>query len=115
MTAEQLEKLEELLGKITQGEWAITGQPDKVCAEGYTKQGAARVIVQVQERAWMPAAEQFANAELIALAPSLARRVIAAENMAAALDAYCCVRPIYFGDHGITLFAAREAYREASK
>ena len=79
------DELKELIGKVTQGEWAITGQPDKVCAEGYNKQGAAKVIVDVQEKAWIPASEQFANADLIALAPSLARRVIAADKLVEAL------------------------------
>lgn len=113
MTAEQIE---ELLGKVTQGEWAITGQPDKVCAEGYTKQGAAKVIVEVREKAWMQASEQFANATLISLAPSFARRVIAAEKLVKATDDL--LNDIFGGKECVDISDAEDAltaYREASK
>lgn len=110
MTAEQLE---ELLGKVTQGDWAITGQPDKVCAEGYTKQGAAKVIVEVRDKSWMTATEQASNATLIALAPSLARRVLAAEKLVEALERVLCYS-LCAADRRM-INAALTAYREASK
>lgn len=109
MTAE---RLEELLGKVTKGEWSIPAQPDKVCAEGYTKQGAAKVIVEVREKAWMPASEQFANATLIALAPSIARRVLAAEKLVEALAGYANSGSRLEPDD---LWQYLNAYREASK
>lgn len=67
MTAEQLE---ELLGKVTQGEWVST--------EG---DNTLSVVVKVSG-----IAEAMAIRKLMTSAPSLARRVIAGEKMANALE-----------------------------
>lgn len=75
-------ELERLLTQITQGPWSVPGQPDKVCAEGYTAQGRTKTIADCEHRSWMGELDAAANAELIAMAPALARRVIAAERMA---------------------------------
>ena len=56
---------------ITPGPWEVPGQPDKVCAEGYTKNGTAKTIATVSTPAWMSATEPWANARLIAAAPEL--------------------------------------------
>lgn len=57
--------------KWTPGPWSVPGQPDKVCAEGYTRNGWAKVIATAHTPAWMNADEPWANANLIAAAPDL--------------------------------------------
>jgi len=77
--------LEKLLADATPGEWFIPTQPNKVCIAGYTSNGHAKVVATANEPSWMGLGEPYANADLIALAPTLARRVIAAEKLADAL------------------------------
>ena len=60
-----------MYAKWTPGPWAIPGQPDKVCAEGFTRNGAAKVIATVHTPSWMASAEPWSNAHLIAAAPDL--------------------------------------------
>ena len=84
MTAEQLE---ELLGKVTQGEWRVAYE------RGATNIYAGRESIMGDETyyPWVP--ENLNDWELIALAPSLARKVIAAEKLVEAAtrldDEYC--------------------------
>lgn len=128
MTAEQLEGL---LEKVTQGEWAtqqtvIHGKsygglwveckdPDQlICLSGSGgAKSYTRCIVGTQDHD-----DSDANAALIALAPSLARRVICAEKLVEALDN---LRELVTQDIGKQLEAEAEldatltAYREASK
>lgn len=89
MTAEQLE---ELLGKVTQGEWDVQGDTlqdteefyiyaDKV-VDGYTPIIAEGLGAGDYMKG---SGEAYYNATLIALAPSLARRVLAAEKLVEAL------------------------------
>ncbi len=65
-------ELRKMVADATPGPWSVPGQPDKVCAEGYTANGWAKVIVTVQDKAWMPPVECFANAHLMAQSPTIA-------------------------------------------
>lgn len=102
MTAEQLE---ELLGKVTQGDWRVGYE------RGVTKIYAGRESIMGDETyyPWVP--ENMNDWELIALAPSLARRVIAAEKLVDALDDALS----QYDDHWALCRAALTAYREAIK
>ena len=70
-------------GDWTPGPWSVPGPPDKVCAEGYTKNGWAKAVATVHMPTWMHAAEPWANAHLIAAAPDL---YAALEAVAATID-----------------------------
>jgi hypothetical protein len=92
MTAEQLE---ELLGKVSQGDWRkasdgvhIIAHNPFVCSAALSKNIKA-------------------DTRLIALAPSLARRVLAAEKLVEALE------ELPLGDGPLAQLVT--AYREASK
>jgi len=50
----------------TPGPWSIPGQPDKVCCDGYTRNGWAKVVATTASPAWMQGGEPFANARRIA-------------------------------------------------
>ena len=56
----------------TPGPWSIPGQPDKICAEGFTRNGAAKAIATAHTPSWMAGSEPWANAHLIAAAPTMA-------------------------------------------
>jgi hypothetical protein len=110
MTAEQLE---ELLGKVTQGEWrkgTTLNDLDEVATSIMKPKGEVICVVDEDTE------ENEANGRLIALAPSLARKVIAAERMAEALKDlidYCGSSQM--GCSTWDEEAALTAYREASK
>ena len=53
---------------VTEGPWSVPGQPDKICAEGYTRNGMAKTIATVSTPAWMGDTEPWANACFIAFA-----------------------------------------------
>ena len=57
--------------KWTMGPWSIPGQPDKICAEGFTRNGAAKAIATAHTPSWMAGSEPWANAHLISAAPDL--------------------------------------------
>lgn len=59
---------EAALKGVTPGEWSVPGQPDKVCAEGYTKSGFAKTVATVATPSWMGPNEAWANARFIAFA-----------------------------------------------
>lgn len=103
MTAEQLE---ELLGKVTQGPW-LAWQPRGDESVPVRTDGLGITIAYVHQGAITNAKT---NARLIALAPSLARRVLAAEKLVEALEwlAYGKGKPVSASD-------AITAYRDASK
>ncbi len=65
-------ELRKMVADATPIPWSVPGQPDKVCAEGYTANGWAKVIVTVQDKSWMPPVECFANAHLMAQSPTIA-------------------------------------------
>ena len=122
MTAEQLE---ELLGKVTQGEWKRYGSSVK--ANGSCDTVSCSVLIGLahvhdteqyddEGRCFMLSGSRDENATLIALAPSLARRVIAAEKLVEALD--WCIEVLQNNNHDLTALQAIKAlhaYREASK
>ena len=107
MTAEQLE---ELLGKVTQGEWQLGTWGDNVFAVLGEKWTSVCRIKRDDE----PVGNSIDHhdATLIALAPSLARRVIAAEKLVEALTA---IADGDGDDYSRLARAALTAYREASK
>lgn len=91
MTAE---KLEELLKKATQGPWKVRDgfmidelhiAPVKVNGKRKPEIGKWAEIAEVPTH-YVRRGDGKANATLIALAPSLARRVIAAEKLAEAVE-----------------------------
>ena len=116
MTAEQLE---ELMGKVTQGEWKRYGSSVK--ANGSCDTVSCSVLIGLahvhdteqyddEGRCFMLSGSRDENATLIALAPSLARRVIAAEKLVRE------VRHYTYGNAPLhSLRSALTAYREASK
>ncbi len=61
----------------TPGPWSNHGQPDVVCCEGYTSNGAAKVVTVASSRAWMKPLEPFANASRIARVPDMEAALIA--------------------------------------
>lgn len=104
MTAEQLE---ELLGKVTQGEWeandkGIHPHPYICGPETEFEFGFDRPII-----CYVTGHNNQNNITLIALAPSLARRVIAAEKLVEALA------ELPLGDGPLAQLVS--AYREACK
>ena len=103
MTAEQLE---ELLGKVTQGEWRASPGHEQQNGQRYWQIENEYDAIMQNQFCWAQGSHE-ANARLIALAPSLARRVIAAEKLVEAL----CEVPL--GDGAIGQLVT--AYREASK
>jgi hypothetical protein len=76
---------------VTDGPWTIPGQPDKICAEGYTKNGAAKTIATVCTPSWMGTSEPWANACFIAFTrqwvPEAAAAITAMSAEAAELKA----------------------------
>jgi hypothetical protein len=76
---------------VTDGPWTIPGQPDKICAEGYTKNGAAKTIATVCTPSWMGTSEPWANACFIAFTrqwvPEAAARISALTATVAWLQA----------------------------
>ena len=62
------EQVAAILKDVTPAPWSIPGQPDKICAEGYTKNGAAKVIATIHTPAWMGDLEPWANACFVAWA-----------------------------------------------
>ena len=124
MTAEQLE---ELLGKVTQGNWRVEQDttliwghcdPEDSSDRGMGYPVAECRITPISSWAKGPDSDAGeANATLIALTPSLARRVIAAEKLVEAgntmADAIEAGNP--FSGHVGEWDEALTAYREASK
>lgn len=89
MNAQELEKL---LADVTPGEWDTNTHDYGTSNTGgayvgvYSEDGATITHVLCRDRAGTGGAHHYApNARLIALAPTLARRVIAAEKLAEAL------------------------------
>ena len=80
-----------VLEGVTPGPWCVPGQPDKICAEGYTKNGFARTIATVATPSWMGSAEPWANARFIAWCregvPALLARIAAQEAQIKGLEA----------------------------
>lgn len=68
LMAELVERATAALEGVTDGPWSVPGQPDKICAEGYTRNGMAKTIATVSTPAWMGDAEPWANACFIAFA-----------------------------------------------
>jgi len=60
----------------TPGPWIIPGQPDKVCCDGYTRYGGAKVVTTAASPAWMQGDEPFANARRIARVPDMEATII---------------------------------------
>lgn len=135
MTAEQLE---ELLGKVTPGEWrghnmVHSDQERQMTAEEIGEYVCNSVKLGDPTRFLFVSGKHSdgedcdichtgngprgpANTALIALAPSLARRVIAAEKLVEALD--WCIEVLQNNNHDLTALQAIKAlhaYREASK
>lgn len=111
MTAEQLE---ELLGKVTPGEW------EEVTPDGGIwppRVFSGTKIVCMVDNSDVVHEERHANATLIAMAPDLARRVIAAERLVEAAERVLLARPGSLSDaeYRLDLDTALTAYREASK
>ena len=80
MTAQELKKL---LEQVTQGSWTVHCDPCHYDTASDVKSACGNLFAPVGGNAkWQ---EQEANARLIALAPTLARRAIAAEKLARAL------------------------------
>ena len=101
MTAEQLE---ELMGKVTQGDWRVSERGTN------TVKGGLGERIAYPDPADLTESEIAANATLIALAPSLACRVLAAEKLVEAVEIYLT------GSTGHRdLARAANAYRDASK
>lgn len=96
MTTEQLV---ELLGKVTQGEWKAYPVAER-CNETFMEVPSIGYDGELCEH----------DATLIALAPSLARRVIAAERMATAFE-----HRIRGADNATECLMSIHTYREASK
>lgn len=80
----------EVLEGVTAGPWSIPGQPDKICAEGYTKNGFARTIATVATPSWMGSADPWTNARFIAWCregvPALLARLAAQEAQIKGLE-----------------------------
>ena len=113
MTAEQLE---ELLGKVTPEPWNVSTPVD----------GAPEFrVIQHGEYGHSDCGRYFCtsgqtsadDAALIALAPSLARRVLAAEKLVEAAERVLLAKPGSFADaeYRLDLDISISAYREASK
>jgi hypothetical protein len=66
----------------TPGPWRVPGAPEKICAMGYTKNGAAKTIATVNMPSWMTMGEPFVNARRIARVPAMedALTALTAEN-----------------------------------
>ena len=114
MTAEQLE---ELLADVTQGEWEVVAPQDGIWPPRVFS--GSRIICMV-DNSDATQDEKQSNATLIALAPELARCVIAAENAEQRLiDAASDYLKKQYGIGSLSNPIDREriftAYREASK
>ena len=87
-----VERATAALEGVTEGPWSVPGQPDKICTEGYTRNGMAKTIATIASPAWMGHAEPWANACFIAFArqwvPEAAAHIAAltAQNREMALD-----------------------------
>lgn len=87
-----VERATAALEGVTDGPWSVPGQPDKICTEGYTRNGMAKTIATVSTPAWMGDAEPWANARFIAFTrqwvPEAAAHIAAltAQNREMALD-----------------------------
>lgn len=79
------EELRKLLDEATPGPWVVV--PDKTAAQvqGYPCIYANDYTIVGTEGMYGEIEKDFANARLIAMAPTLARKVIAAEKLAEAL------------------------------
>lgn len=99
-----------LLEGVTPGPWCITGQPDKVCCHGYTKQGAAKVITTTNSPSWMGLIEPSANARFIAaareLVPALLAERDAANARAERAEAGPKVKPLMWCHHPMGAIAS---------
>jgi len=109
----------------TAGPWRIPGQPDKVCCDGYTRHGWAKVVTTASIPAWMQGDEPFANARRIARVPdmeatildqaatieALRARLAKADELADAVDEWETAEPDSDIDNGFNMFCALAAYR----
>lgn len=106
MTAEQLE---ELLGKVTQGEWEVVAPPDGIWPP---RVFSGSLIICMVDNSDADQDEKQDNATLIAIAPSLARRVIAAEKLVEALEGIAKTK---YGLQGIMEDYEGEEYERKAK
>lgn len=81
MTAEQLE---ELMGKVTQGEWRSSSGHTQQNGQMYWQVENEYDAIMQNQFCWAQG-DHAANATLIALAPTLARKVITAERIIKAI------------------------------
>ena len=105
--------LERLLGEVTPGEWnASPGHEQRNGQRYWQVQNEFDAIMQNQF-CWAQGSHE-ANASLIAMAPDLAREVIALRAKVAAAERLAgAVRRISFSDNGIETSAAIAAWEAA--